>query len=58
MTMKPTIINADTEKLQRLVDEATEASMVKYQGDQWKLYYEGFADAIDIYGKCFESYRR
>ena len=56
MSMKPTVINADTEKLQRLFNEATDKSLEKYQGEQWKLYYKGFSDAIGIFVQCFEGY--
>lgn len=55
--IKPTIINVDTEKLQRLFNELTEASLEKYSDEAWKLYYEGFGDAIAMYKKCIGSYK-
>jgi hypothetical protein len=50
------IVSADTAKLQRSFEELTKASLAKYEGDQWNLYYEGFSDAIKMFSDSVGSF--
>lgn len=55
MSMKPTVVNADTEKMQRLFNEYTDASIEKYEGEQWKLYYQGFSDGMKVFSESIKG---
>lgn len=50
------IISADLDKLQKIFNDSIESSQ-KYEGEQWKLYHEGFDDALKMFTESIDSYK-